>query len=297
MERASLSRSKGSRCPCFFTTVSSRNCTRSKVVKRAAQFGQNRRRLIAPRSSVGRESFTWVSSAPQNGQRIFSSLFYSATLFVSLVFDAEFPIDRKLVAELPDTCAHTRFGCTVVGGSLRERAQHFDDVPPDGAELVRAETPGRCGWRAETDARGHRGLLRVERNAVLVAGDAGSLQADLGVPAGEPQRAQIHQHQMRVGPARDDLEPRFDEGRRQYFGVLDNSPRITPECRLQRLAQGDRLGGDHMHQRSALQGWEDSRADPSADLLVTGEDQPAPRPPQRLGRGGCDDVSVGSGLG
>src|SRR6516162_8282688 len=69
MERASLSRSNGSRCPCFLITVSSRNCTRSKVVKRAAQFGQKRRRLIAPRSSVGRESFTWVSSAPQNGQR------------------------------------------------------------------------------------------------------------------------------------------------------------------------------------------------------------------------------------
>ncbi len=74
IERASLSRSKGSRCPFFLITVSSRNCTRSKVVKRAAQFGQNRRRRIAARSSVGRESLTWVSSHPQNGQRIRPSL-------------------------------------------------------------------------------------------------------------------------------------------------------------------------------------------------------------------------------
>jgi hypothetical protein len=55
-------------------TVNSRNCTRSKVVNRAAQFWQKRRRRMAPRSSVGRESLTWVSSAPQNGQRMFSSL-------------------------------------------------------------------------------------------------------------------------------------------------------------------------------------------------------------------------------
>src|ERR1700761_5694003 len=70
MERASLSRSNGSRWPVFLTTVSSRSCTRSNVVKRAAQLVQNRRRRIAERSSVGRESLTWVSSKPQNGQRI-----------------------------------------------------------------------------------------------------------------------------------------------------------------------------------------------------------------------------------
>jgi hypothetical protein len=37
MERSSFSRSKGSRWPSPFSTVSSRSCTRSKVVKRAAQ--------------------------------------------------------------------------------------------------------------------------------------------------------------------------------------------------------------------------------------------------------------------
>ena len=36
-----------------------------EVVKRAAQLAQKRRRRIAPRSSVGRESLTWVSSEPQ----------------------------------------------------------------------------------------------------------------------------------------------------------------------------------------------------------------------------------------
>jgi hypothetical protein len=40
------------------------------VVKRAPQLPQMRRRRIAALSSVGRESFTWVSSFPQKGQRI-----------------------------------------------------------------------------------------------------------------------------------------------------------------------------------------------------------------------------------
>src|ERR1700733_14499262 len=70
IDLASLSRSNGTRRPSDLTTVSSRNCTRSIVVKRWPQLPQKRRRRIAPLSSVGRLSFTWVSSEPQNGQRI-----------------------------------------------------------------------------------------------------------------------------------------------------------------------------------------------------------------------------------
>jgi hypothetical protein len=46
-------------------TTRSRNCTRSKVVKRPPQSEQMRRRRIEDASSVGRESLTCVSSAPQ----------------------------------------------------------------------------------------------------------------------------------------------------------------------------------------------------------------------------------------
>ena len=65
MERMSFSRSKGTRRPDFFSTMSSRSCTRSKVVKRPPQSGQTRRRRMEDASSVGRESFTWVSRLPQ----------------------------------------------------------------------------------------------------------------------------------------------------------------------------------------------------------------------------------------
>jgi hypothetical protein len=64
-ERTSLSRSKGALRPLFLTTINSRNCTRSKVVKRPPQSGHTRRRRIEEASSVGRESFTCVSRPPQ----------------------------------------------------------------------------------------------------------------------------------------------------------------------------------------------------------------------------------------
>src|SRR6185503_4768629 len=64
------SRSNGTRRPLRLITVSSRSWTRSKVVKRKLQDRQTRRRRIAAESSVGRESFTWVSRDPQLGQRI-----------------------------------------------------------------------------------------------------------------------------------------------------------------------------------------------------------------------------------
>jgi hypothetical protein len=67
--RASLSRSKISRCQPLFNTVNSRSCTRSQVVKRAPHPSHCRRRRIAALSSVGRESFTWLSSWAQKGQR------------------------------------------------------------------------------------------------------------------------------------------------------------------------------------------------------------------------------------
>jgi hypothetical protein len=81
MERSSLSRSNGSRWPVVFTTVSSRSCTRSKVVKRAPQFGHCRRRRIAALSSVGRESLTCVSSFAQNGQRMTAPSLFSPRLY------------------------------------------------------------------------------------------------------------------------------------------------------------------------------------------------------------------------
>ena len=61
---------KGSFFPPLLMTVNSLSCTRSNVVNLAPQLRHALLRRIAAASSVGRESFTWVSSTPQNGHRI-----------------------------------------------------------------------------------------------------------------------------------------------------------------------------------------------------------------------------------
>src|SRR6516225_9966504 len=257
IDRASLSRSKGSRCPFFLITVSSRNCTRSKVVKRAPQFGQNRRRRIAPRSSVGRETFTWVSSVPQNGQRISSSAcsvapMHRATLPTARATRSELRVDREAGAQLVDLLLHAGLGRAIVGGFSSQRAQYLDDASADGMEFVLPEAARCRRRRAEADAGGNRRFLWVERDPVLVAGDPGAFEAFLGIPAGDPQGPQIHQHQVRVGSTGNNHEPGCRERCRERFGILDDLSRVASERRLQGLAQGDRLGGDHMHQWTAL---------------------------------------------
>src|SRR6187402_2259357 len=93
-ERASLSRSNGSRRPLRLITVSSRSCTRSKVVKRKLHERHTRRRRIAAESSVGRESFTCVSRLWHFGQRIAVPRLASLAAARSPLIDRETPHQR-----------------------------------------------------------------------------------------------------------------------------------------------------------------------------------------------------------
>ena len=83
----------------------------------------------------------------------------------------------------------------------RQAVERLDDQFADLGELGDAEAARGRGGRAEPDARGHHRLLRVERDAVLVAGDVGAPERGLGRLAGEPLRRQIDQHQVVVGAA------------------------------------------------------------------------------------------------
>src|SRR5216684_2767623 len=171
IERASLSRSNGTRRPLRLMTTSSRSCTRSKVVKRNPHARHSRRRLIAEESSVGRESFTWVSRLVQLGQRIVHS---SA-------------VNRKTCQQVLDLVAHRRLDETVrLGALLRQHIQHLGNQHADLAEFGSAEPTGGAGRRSETDAGRYRGLFRIERNAVLVAGNVRTPQRCLGGLSGQP---------------------------------------------------------------------------------------------------------------
>src|SRR5215470_10763000 len=120
IERASLSRSKGTRRPLRLMTTSSRSCTRSKVVKRNPHARHKRRRLIAEESSVGRESFTCVSRLEQLGQRIVRSSV----------------IDWKTRQQALDLIAHGGLDQIVpLRTLLRQHVQHLGNQRPDFAKL------------------------------------------------------------------------------------------------------------------------------------------------------------------
>ena len=89
---------------------------------------------------------------------------------------------------------------------LRQHVEHLRDQVADLPELGDAEAARGAGRRAEPDARRDRRLLRIERDAVLVAGDVGAAERQLRDLAGEPLGPQIDQHQMGVGAAGDDVE-------------------------------------------------------------------------------------------
>ncbi len=63
-------------------------------------------------------------------------------------------------------------------------------------------------------------LLCVERNRVLVGGDRGAVERLFRRPPGRLLGTQIDQHQMRIGTARDNIEPFGMQRLRQSFRVL-----------------------------------------------------------------------------
>ena len=121
---------------------------------------------------------------------------------------------------------------------------------------------------------------------------------------------EIDQHQVVVGPAGDDVVPVRLPGARRGPGRSGSpaSPYVF-EGGLERFLEGNRLAGDHVHERPALDAGDDHRVEQLGHLLraarfrrdqaervvevLPHEDQPAARPAQGLVRRGGDDVAVG----
>src|SRR5436190_2957056 len=181
-ERASLSRSNGTRRPLRLITTSSRSCTRSKVVKRKLHDRQTRRRRMTEESSVGRESFTCVSRLAQFGQRMARPYAPSAL------------VDRKPADELLHLLPHRGLDQRILlDGLLRQDIEHLDDQLAHLLELGDAEAARGAGGRAEPHARGHRRLLRIARDAILVAGDVGAAERQLRHLAGKALGSEVDQ--------------------------------------------------------------------------------------------------------
>ena len=72
---------------------------------------------------------------------------------------------------------------------------------------------------------------------------------------------------MIIGAAGDDAEAELCQLMRECLGVGDDLGGVAFELRLQGLAEADRLGGDHVHERPPLDAGEDRLVDLLAPLL------------------------------
>jgi hypothetical protein len=91
----------------------------------------------------------------------------------------------------------------------------FLDQVGDVEHLVLLHAAGGDGGRAEADAAGLEGALRVEGNRVLVHRDAGLVEHFRNFLAGDVLRLEIDEHEMVIGRAGDDAENRFSSSLRR----------------------------------------------------------------------------------
>ena len=102
------------------------------------------------------------------------------------------------------TFSRTAAATASSSGDARTRAMNSAMRSISGSRMPRLVMAGRADADA---ARDHRRIL-IERNRVLVDGDAGLAERRLGDLAGEPFREDVDEHQVIVGAAADEPEAR-----------------------------------------------------------------------------------------
>src|SRR5262249_32026970 len=103
-------------------------------------------------------------------------------------------IDRKSTDEFPYFLAHRGFGGRILFDALlREDVEHLDDQLAHLLEFGDAEAAAGAGGSAEAYPRRHRRFLRIERDAVLVAGDVRAAEGQLRDLAGQALGPQVDQ--------------------------------------------------------------------------------------------------------
>src|SRR5690606_34320367 len=157
------------------------------------------------------------------------------------------PVDWKLSSQLVDAFAHA--------GNVGRIARIVQDVSDEvGREngLGLAKTASRHGWRTQADAAGDKGLFRIVRNGVLVGGDVRFAQRRFSILARNAFGPQVYQHDVAFGTARNDAQTALGQGSGQRLRILGNLFGVLLELWRQGFLEGHGLGGDHVHERTAL---------------------------------------------
>ena len=121
--------------------------------------------------------------------------------------------------------------------------------------------------RADPNARGRHRRLRVVGNGVLVERDSGRVAARLRLLARDADAAQVDEREVGVGAARDGAHALGGKSVGERLRVRDDLAGVRLVLGLLRLAQGDGLGGNGMHQRAALAEGEHGLVDLLGELL------------------------------
>ena len=136
-------------------------------------------------------------------------------------------------------------------GSSRSRMASMM-IRADRAHLVRPEPARGRRRRPDPDPGGGVRRERVERDRVLVDRDADLVEQVLGLLAGHPERRDVDEHEVVVGAARDDAGAEPGERLGHHGRVLDGPSLVRAERLLGGQLEGDGLGRDDLHERSAL---------------------------------------------
>jgi hypothetical protein len=127
---------------------------------------------------------------------------------------------------------------------------------------------------------------------ILVDGDVRA-QRGFRILAGDALADHVDQHQVVLGAAGDDLVAARDDRVRHRLRVLHHLLLVVLELRLQRFLEGDGLGGDDVHQRTALDAGNTSDWNFfSSSSLALADDDAAARTAQGLVRGRGDHVRM-----
>ena len=174
-------------------------------------------------------------------------------------------------------------------------AQRVADDPTDLAEVVLVEPAHRHRRRPDAEAGRHGRRPLVEGNGVAVHGDRDLGEALLGVLAAPLRPAEVDEQDVRVGAAREHVEPALLQRLRERVRVRANGGLVLAEGLRGGDLEARRLRRDHVVQRAALHAGEDRAVD-RLRVLLAAEDEARARPGERLVRRRGDEVAVLDGV-